>query len=90
MSTLDVPPRQQSDDDPVWGFTVPQVAERLNVHRATVYKWMDEGLLDFIKIGANRRIPKESVPALLRDEPQPLQSRARRERARERAADNVE
>jgi excisionase family DNA binding protein len=77
MSTLDVSRDYQSGEDLAWGFTVGQVAERMNVHRATVYQWMNDGRLDFVKIGANRRIPLESLLALLRGEEQPLGRRAR-------------
>jgi len=30
---------------------IPQVAERLNVYRASVYRWIDEGRLPAVRLG---------------------------------------
>lgn len=50
--------------------TVAQVAERLGVHKATVYNLMREGQLRGYKVGRSRRILEEDVDRLLGLEPQ--------------------
>ena len=37
-------------------YTTAEIAKRHSVHRSTVYRWLDEGILKSIKIGRCRRI----------------------------------
>lgn len=45
-------------------LTVPEVAARARVGRATVYRWIAAGLLDRVDVGAGRaktRIPESAL-----------------------------
>lgn len=46
-------------------LTVADVARRLQVAESTVWRWIREGTLDSVKIGRTRRIPSETLAALL-------------------------
>ena len=48
-------------------LTPAEVAERLGVHRRTVYLWLRSGKLPGLKVGSQWRIPKEQAAAVLRD-----------------------
>ena len=37
-------------------FTTAEIAARNSVHRSTVYRWIDAGILKSIKIGRCRRV----------------------------------
>lgn len=37
-------------------YTIQEVAIRHGVHRSTVYRWIDKGILKSIKIGRCRRV----------------------------------
>jgi len=49
---------------PAFG-TVPEVAEYLRVSRPTVYKLMNDGALQSIRVAGARRIPWEAVTELV-------------------------
>jgi excisionase family DNA binding protein len=42
-------------------YTIDQVAERLEVSRATIYNWMNAGLLEWVHAGPRRRRIAESA-----------------------------
>ena len=42
-------------------FTVKQVAERFGVAIASVYAWVDKGLIGFHKLGGSYRFSEEDV-----------------------------
>lgn len=46
-------------------MTPEQVAEWLQVHRGTVYRWIDEGKLPALQVGRVYRIPREDVLAMV-------------------------
>ncbi|MFY1589124.1 helix-turn-helix domain-containing protein [Micromonospora sp. WMMD734] len=46
-------------------YTVDQVCELFQCGRSTIYKLMDSGELQSVKIGALRRIPPEAARAYL-------------------------
>jgi excisionase family DNA binding protein len=47
-------------------LTPEQVAEWLQVHKGTVYRWIDEGKLPALQVGRVYRIPREDVLAMVR------------------------
>lgn len=47
-------------------FTVDEVAEKLKVTRAAVYKWMKAGRLAFVYVGDDRRITSSALKAFIR------------------------
>jgi excisionase family DNA binding protein len=53
-------------------LTVPEVAARLNVSRATAYKWVYDGRLPAVRLGGRRaplRVPADELEAWLFAEP---------------------
>lgn len=46
-------------------LTVAEAAEMLHVCRTTVYGLMERGLLQYVKIGKARRIPKAAIRDLI-------------------------
>ena len=49
-------------------YSVAQVAERLNVSKSLVRKWLfDECLLEYCRIGSKVLIPESSLSALLKE-----------------------
>lgn len=40
-------------------YTVPEFADKYRVHRSTVYRWLDSGVLKSFKIGKCRRITSQ-------------------------------
>jgi excisionase family DNA binding protein len=47
-------------------LTIPEVAARLRVHRSTIYRYFDAGLLASIKFGNVRRIRSSELQRFLR------------------------
>jgi len=47
-------------------YTVKQVAERLGVHRTTVYEWMRFHGLRYVYVGPRRRIPQSALEEFIR------------------------
>jgi excisionase family DNA binding protein len=47
-------------------YTVKQVAERLGVHRTTVYDWMRSYGLRYVYVGPRRRIPQSALEEFIR------------------------
>jgi excisionase family DNA binding protein len=54
-------------EDEAVAYSIDDVAERLSVHRTTVYDLLNRGELASIKIGTRRLIPRTALLALLRD-----------------------
>lgn len=50
-------------DEPM--MTPEDVADWLQVHRHTVYRWIDEGRLPALRIGRVYRIPRAEVEAMV-------------------------
>jgi excisionase family DNA binding protein len=46
-------------------LTVPEAADHLRISRAMVYRLMERGELDFVKIGTRRLIPGDSIEAFI-------------------------
>ncbi|MGA2929364.1 MAG: helix-turn-helix domain-containing protein [Solirubrobacteraceae bacterium] len=46
-------------------LSIPQVAKRLQLSRATIYRWIDEGRLPALKLGKNIRLRADDVEQLL-------------------------
>lgn len=46
-------------------YSINQIAEMFGVTRTAVYDWMNSGKLDFIVVGARRRISQSAVDAFL-------------------------
>jgi len=46
-------------------LTVAEVAERMRVRPATVYKWLRLGLLGSVRFGRVVRVPAEGLEALI-------------------------
>jgi excisionase family DNA binding protein len=44
---------------------VDEAAELLSVHRTTIWRWIESGRLQSIKLGGCRRIRPEAIEALL-------------------------
>jgi|LSQX01.2.fsa_nt_gb excisionase family DNA binding protein len=49
-------------------MTPEQVAEWLQVHKGTVYRWIDEGKLPALRIGRAYRIPRSEVLAMVKQQ----------------------
>ncbi|MEI6180626.1 MAG: helix-turn-helix domain-containing protein [Chloroflexales bacterium] len=47
-------------------FTIEEVVERLKVTRASIYKWMNAGLLPYVIVGQHRRITATALRAFIR------------------------
>jgi excisionase family DNA binding protein len=47
-------------------YTPVEVAERLKVKPPTIYKWMREGRLKFVYVGADRRITGSAIAEFVR------------------------
>lgn len=47
-------------------FTIPEVATKLKVSRAAVYKWIAQGRLEAIYVGADRRITSDAIAAFIK------------------------
>jgi len=47
-------------------FTIPEVAQKLKVTRAAVYKWIAAGRLAAIYVGADRRITSDAIEAFIK------------------------
>ena len=69
-------------------LTVAQTAELLQVCRETVYKWIRNREIDYLKLpGASYRIPRDALEKLLHPAENPLPSlRTEPDRTREMAA----
>ena len=48
-------------------FTVEEVAHRLKVSPKTIYRYCNNGKLDFIRVGGNIRIEREALLKLIRE-----------------------
>ncbi|MGA2928518.1 MAG: helix-turn-helix domain-containing protein [Solirubrobacteraceae bacterium] len=46
-------------------LSIPEVARRLKLSRATIYRWIDEGRLPALKLGKNIRLRAHDVDRLL-------------------------
>jgi len=46
-------------------WTVKKTASYLNVNKITVYKWIKNGKIGFIKFGKSVRIPKSEIEKLV-------------------------
>jgi len=45
-------------------YSIPELAQKLGVHRATVHRWVRKGLLPATQVGTGRKIyliPEEAV-----------------------------
>lgn len=42
-------------------FTIPEVAKKLKVTRAAVYKWIAQGRLKAVYVGSDRRVTSEAI-----------------------------
>ena len=47
-------------------FTIPEVAKKLKVTRAAVYKWIAQGRMDAIYVGADRRVTSAAIAAFIK------------------------
>lgn len=47
-------------------YTINEVAEKLKVTRAAVYKWMAAGQLAYVIVGKHRRVTSEALNAFIR------------------------
>ena len=47
-------------------FTIPEVAKKLKVTRAAVYKWIREGKIETVAVGSDQRITSAAVDAFVR------------------------
>ena len=47
-------------------YTINEVAEKLKVTRAAVYKWMAAGQLGYVVVGKHRRVTSEALNAFIR------------------------
>ncbi|HXG17886.1 MAG TPA: helix-turn-helix domain-containing protein [Methylomirabilota bacterium] len=56
-------------------LTIPQIAERLQLHVDTVYRLAKAGRLPVVKVGGSYRAHPEMIERLLRGEWQPSQAR---------------
>ncbi len=50
-------------------LTPEQVAEWLQVHKGTVYRWIDEGKLPALQVGRVYRIPRDEVLGMVKRHP---------------------
>lgn len=46
-------------------YTPKEVSKLLKVSKPTVYKWIEAGILQGVRIGGTVRIPRESVAAAI-------------------------
>lgn len=46
-------------------FTIPEVAEKLKVTRAAVNKWIAQGKIEVVYVGADRRITGQAIEAFV-------------------------
>jgi excisionase family DNA binding protein len=53
------------DDDDAVAYSIQEVADRLGIHRTTVYDLIATGRLGSVKLGSRRLIPRAAVLALL-------------------------
>jgi excisionase family DNA binding protein len=59
---------ENNDSDNVYVdpyYTVEEVAAMLKITRATVYKWMNEGKLNYIQLEGVRRISRDDLRAFI-------------------------
>jgi excisionase family DNA binding protein len=47
-------------------FTIPEVAKKLKVTRAAVYKWIREGKIATIAVGSDQRITSSAIDAFIK------------------------
>lgn len=47
-------------------FTIPEVAKKLKVTRAAVYKWIAQGKLEAVHVGADRRVTSAAIEAFVK------------------------
>lgn len=47
-------------------FTIPEVAKKLKVTRAAVYKWIREGKIATVAVGADQRITSAAIEAFIK------------------------
>lgn len=47
-------------------FTIPEVAKKLKVTRAAVYKWIAQGKLKVVYVGADRRITGSAIESFVK------------------------
>jgi excisionase family DNA binding protein len=47
-------------------LTAQEVADRLRVHRRTIYRWARDGRLPAVRVGGAWRIPRSAVCRLMR------------------------
>jgi excisionase family DNA binding protein len=47
-------------------FTIPEVAKKLKVTRAAVYKWIAQGKLAVVYVGSDRRITSNAIADFVR------------------------
>ncbi len=53
-------------------YSIPEIAQMLGVHRATVHRWVQKGFLPAIRVGTGRKIyllPEEAVQAVWLSKP---------------------
>jgi excisionase family DNA binding protein len=58
------------DDDAAQAYSIEETANRLGVHRTTVYDLINTGRLGSIKVGGRRLIPRAALLALLEPVPE--------------------
>lgn len=46
-------------------FSVAEVAEKLRVTKAAVYKWMQAGRLEYVYVGDDRRVTRAALEAFI-------------------------
>lgn len=47
-------------------FTIPEVAKKLKVTRAAVYKWIREGKIATVAVGSDQRITSAAIEAFIK------------------------
>lgn len=47
-------------------FTIPEVAKKLKVTRAAVYKWIREGKIETVAVGSDQRITSTAIEAFVK------------------------
>jgi excisionase family DNA binding protein len=47
-------------------FTIPEVAQKLKVTRAAVYKWIREGRIATVSVGSDQRITSAAIEAFIK------------------------
>jgi excisionase family DNA binding protein len=55
-------------------FTIPEVAQKLKVTRAAVYKWIAQGRLVAIYVGSDRRVTSSAIEAFIKASTESRQS----------------